>query len=178
MTMASDPTRRTAIHSGWSFREAKADNDDESWRPVSQFPTTIHQDLLHHGLIPDPTRDLNAQDVQCVGEKAWAYRTTFGKPAFNGSGARHVLVFDGLDTFVIIKLNDVEILRTDNMFLQYRLDVTDLLEADNVLELTFLSAFLEGKQLEKDQGFKNLFWNGDSSRMKVRKIGCHYGWDW
>ena len=48
----------------------------------------------------------------------------------------------------------------------------------HALDIVFDSALLTRKKLEKEQGFKNLFWNGDSSRMNVRKIGCHFGWDW
>jgi len=78
-----------------------------------------------------------------------------------------------------VKLNGKTILEADNMFLEYRVSVTDvLIEGDNDIEIIFDSAFLRGRELEEQQGFKNEFWNGDSSRLNVRKIGCHYGWDW
>lgn len=172
---------RTNIHDGWTFKQA--DKPDSDFRPVAQFPTVIHLDLLHHGLIPDPPKDRNSELIQWVGEKQWLYKTSFTSPqAPVGSGkASHTMVFDGLDTYANISLNGKEIANTANMFLQYRVNVTDTLNpagGDNTLELLFDSAFLEGKRLEKAQGYKNLFWNGDSCRMNVRKIGCHFGWDW
>jgi beta-mannosidase len=174
--MASIRLSRTFINADWTFKQA--DSTENSFLPVAQSPTTIHLGLLHHKRIPDPTRDLNSEEVQWVGEKAWIYRTTFSLRSANKE-VRIALVFDGLDTYAAITLNGVEIGKTDNMFLQYRIDATEHIRAgSNELQLRFESAFLVGKELEKKQGFKNLFWNGDSSRMNVRKIGCHYGWDW
>ncbi|KAF2095313.1 glycoside hydrolase family 2 protein [Rhizodiscina lignyota] len=171
---------RTPIDSGWQFKE---DEENETkFLPVTSFPTVIHLDLLGHGKIPEPPKDRNSEVIQWVGEKKWLYRTDFNTPkASRGSRyAKQVLVFDGLDTFCTITLNGKEIQKTANMFLQYRVEVTDALREDgkNRLELLFDSALLEGKRLEEEQGFKNLFWNGDSCRMNVRKIGCHFGWDW
>ncbi|KAL7923934.1 glycoside hydrolase family 2 protein [Trichoderma austrokoningii] len=172
---------RTSIHDGWTFKQA--DRPDSAFRSVAHFPTVIHLDLLHHGLIPDPPKDRNSELIQWVGEKQWLYKTSFASPqAPAGTGKTcHVMVFDGLDTYAKISLNGKEIASTANMFLQYRVDVTAALKpagGENTLELLFDSAFLEGKRLEKAQGYKNLFWNGDSCRMNVRKIGCHFGWDW
>jgi beta-mannosidase len=69
---------RLPISTGWYFKNAKG--SDDTILPVSQFPTTIHQDLLHHGKIVDPFLDSNEPQVQWVGEEAWTYRTTFSKP--------------------------------------------------------------------------------------------------
>ncbi|KAG6861004.1 hypothetical protein C0995_005024 [Termitomyces sp. Mi166 len=47
----------------------------------------------------------------------------------------------------------------------------------NELLLTFESAFLKGRDIEK-QHEKLALWNGDSSRLHVRKAQYNYGWDW
>jgi beta-mannosidase len=169
---------RTDINTGWTFKQA--DDPASKFLPVAQFPTTIHLDLLHHGLIPEPSQDRNSEVIQWVGEAQWLYTTRFRSPQESTSAA-HILVLDGLDTYAKITLNGKEVANTANMFLQYRVDVTKDLNAageENNLSILFDSAFLEGKRLEKEQGYKNLFWNGDSCRMNVRKIGCHFGWDW
>lgn len=174
---------RTYVHDGWTFKQAN--KPDLGFRPVAQFPTVIHLDLLHHGLIPDPPKDRNSELIQWVGERQWVYKTSFVSPqppsSSSGGKVSHTMVFDGLDTYAKITLNGKAIANTANMFLQYRVDVTETLKpagAENTLVLRFDSAFLEGKRLERAQGYKNLFWNGDSCRMNVRKIGCHFGWDW
>ncbi|KAG0652219.1 mannanase B [Hyphodiscus hymeniophilus] len=165
---------RVPLSTGWQFKQA---DTKEEFLPVHKFPTTNHLDLLYHKKIPDPTKDLNSDNIQWVGEKPWQYQTTFD---YDGDDAENLfLVFEGLDTHASISLNGELLLKTDNMFLEYRVDVTGKVKKlKNVLDILFESTFLIGKELEKAQGFKNLFWNGDSSRMNVRKIPCHYGWDW
>jgi beta-mannosidase len=169
--------QRQSLQDGWRFRQL--DDTQSTLRDVAQFPTVIHLDLLHHGLIPEPSQDRNSELIQWVGEAHWLYTTTFDVKGDPTDYAKHILVFEGLDTYAHINLNGQRIADAANMFLEYRVDVGHLLKSkDNKLEIVFDPAILVGRALEKKQGFKNLFWNGDSSRMNVRKIGCHFGWDW
>lgn len=162
------------IDRNWQFKQA--DKEDASYLPVAQFPTNVHLDLLHHGLIPDPFMGKNETDVQWVGEAAWLYRTTFPSPHVS-SGEKAVLAFDGLDTFATVVFNGTNILETDNMFIPEREDVTDLLvsEGENELIITFDSAYLRGwKRVEKYPDHKWGCWNGDNSRLAVRKAQYHW----
>ncbi|KAG6023820.1 Beta-mannosidase B [Claviceps citrina] len=173
------PVRVTIpIDENWQFKQA--DKDDSSYRPVSRFPTHIHLDLTHHKVIPDPYEGQNEKDVQWIGETAWVYRTWFPTPEV-GSNAMAVLAFDGLDTFATVVLNGTTILETDNMFLSVRKEVTALLNkgGDNELVITFDAAYLRGwKEVEKQPHHKWGCWNGDNSRLGVRKSQYHWGWDW
>lgn len=169
------------VSSNWEFRQA--DKEDSKFLPVSQFPTNVHLDLLHHGLIPDPFIGKNELDVQWVGEAKWTYRTTFPTPEELEGKAKAVLAFDGLDTFATVVLNGKTILETDNMFTPERVEVTEVLvgkgEESNELVITFDSAYLRGWHLvEKHPDHKWGCWNGDSSRLAVRKAQYHWGWDW
>ncbi|KAK1569380.1 family 2 glycosyl hydrolase [Colletotrichum navitas] len=175
-TMAS----RTVIpiDKNWQFKQA--DKDDSELLAVSQFPTNIHLDLIHHNVIPDPFIGKNELDVQWVGERQWLYRTAFAAEAVP-AGARAVLAFEGLDTFATVVLNGKTILETDNMFTPERVDVTSVLRKDgyNELVITFDSAYLRGwKLVEKHPDHKWGCWNGDNSRLAVRKAQYHWGWDW
>lgn len=163
----------TPIDKGWTFKQA----DDESFEflPVAQFPTNVHLDLIHHKIIPDPFIGKNENDVQWVGEKAWIYKTTFATPKVDG--AKAILAFDGLDTYATVTLNGKEILKTENMFIPERVDVTENLESEeeNVLEITFDSTWFIGKKLvEKYPDHHWGCWNGDPSRLAVRKAQYHY----
>jgi len=164
--------RKITIDSGWQFKEAA--KPDSDFLPVSQFPTNIHLDLLHHKLIPDPFIGKNELDVQWVGEKQWLYRTSFNAD-YDGK-AKASLAFDGLDTFATVRLNGKVILETDNMFLPERVDVSKSLNAgENSLEITFDSAYLRGwKLVEKHPDHKWGCWNGDISRLAVRKAQYHW----
>ncbi|KAI9764682.1 MAG: Beta-mannosidase B [Geoglossum umbratile] len=178
--------RRTVkpLSRDWLFKQA--DDEDSVYRPVAQFPTNIHLDLIANGLIPDPFFAKNEKEVQWVGEKSWVYRTQFASPPIRSSSGvqrKVVLAFEGLDTYATVVLNGTEILKTDNMFIPERVEVTGLLYREdqmlNVLEITFESAFLVGKRIpEMHPGHHWGCWNGDPSRLAVRKAQYHYGWDW
>lgn len=162
------------IDKNWQFRQA--DKEDSKPLPVSQFPTNVHLDLIHHGIIPDPFIGKNELDVQWIGEAQWLYKTTFASGAVP-DGAKAVLAFDGLDTFATVVLNGRTILETDNMFTPERVDVTSVLkrDGDNELEITFHSAYLRGwKLVEKYPDHKWGCWNGDNSRLAVRKAQYHW----
>ena len=169
--------QRLPISSGWSFK--KTNSSDATLLPVSQFPTTIHQDLIHHGKIVDPFLDANEPHVQWVGEEAWTYRTSFLKPRIESEDLKFELVFEGLDTHSTIFINSKEIKKTANMYLEYRVDISELVEENNELEIRFESTFLIGRRMEKEAETKPLFChNGDQSRLQVRKAPYSYGWDW
>ncbi|CAN8101195.1 unnamed protein product [Discula destructiva] len=165
------------VNKNWEFKQA---DGDAKFLPVAQFPTNVHLDLMHHKLIPDPYMGKNELDVQWVGERAWVYRTTFATPAKIAKGSKAVLAFDGLDTFAVVVLNGKTVLESDNMFTPERVDVTDrLVEGDNELVITFDSAYLRGwKEVEKHPKHEWGCWNGDSSRLAVRKAQYEFGWDW
>ncbi|OJD28359.1 hypothetical protein ACJ73_00230 [Blastomyces percursus] len=174
------PERRViALNEGWIFKQA--DDEKAQFLSVSQFPTNVHLDLMHHGLIPDPFIGKNELAVQWVGEKPWVYKTSFDNPPLR-DGEKAVLAFDGLDTHATVLLNDTKVLETENMFIPERVDVTELLresKGSNVLTITFASTFLFGKKI-KEQHPEHRWgcWNGDCSRLAVRKAQYHYGWDW
>ncbi|CAG9954940.1 unnamed protein product [Clonostachys rosea f. rosea IK726] len=172
------PRQVFPIDKNWEFKQA--DKEDAKYLSVGQFPTNVHLDLLHHKLIPDPFIGKNENQVQWVGEAQWVYRTTFSSPEV-GDGAKAVLAFDGLDTFATVVLNGEKILETDNMFIPERVDVTKILKSqgENELIINFDSAYLRGcKLVEKYPDHKWGCWNGDVSRLAVRKSQFHWGWDW
>lgn len=171
---AMTPRKVIPINQGWQFKEAE--KGDSSYLAVSQFPTHVHLDLLHHKLIPDPNIGKNELDVQWVGERAWVYKTTFPSPKL-ADGGKAVLAFDGLDTFATVVLNGNTILKTDNMFIPERVDVTGVLsdEGDNDLVITFDIAYFRGWDVvDKHPDHKWGCWNGDESRLGVRKSQYHW----
>lgn len=97
------------------------------------------------------------------------------------NGQRNVLVFDGLDTFATVRLNGKVILESDNMFVSHRVDTTHLLNRKdgNVLEIEFASALFEARKIkDAHPEHKWVGFNGEMSRLAVRKAQYHFGWDW
>lgn len=130
--------------------------------------------------IPDPSRDLNELDVQWVGEKGWTYRYTFTAPQ-KQEDDRIALVFEGLDTFVRVQLNGMNILQSENMFVPQHIDVTHALDfsASNMLGLVFDSALLRARDIRREHPEHNYFGHlGEVERLGTRKAPYHWGWDW
>ncbi|PVH72735.1 glycoside hydrolase family 2 protein [Cadophora sp. DSE1049] len=170
------------IDKNWTFKQG--DNKDSKFLPVAQFPTNVHLDLIANNIIADPFIGKNENDVQWIGEVPWIYKTTFPSPSLSEkerATAKAVIAFDGLDTYATVVLNGKEILKTESMFIPERVDVTTFLkkEGDNELEITFESAYLKGCAIvEKYPDHHWGCWNGDTSRLAVRKAQYHWGWDW
>ncbi|CAG9950635.1 unnamed protein product [Clonostachys rosea f. rosea IK726] len=166
----------TQTLAGWSWRRH---GSDEEWHASAHSkPTTeIFVDLLDANVIPDPFLDQNEGHVQWVGETDWEYRCEFLHEP-NSSHSRQDLVFQGLDTYATVFLNERPILSSSNMFHCHRVDVRDVLKRDvNTLRIVFRSALLEGRALQEKHGKYRAF-NGEGSRLHVRKAAYHYGWDW
>ncbi|KAG4424205.1 Beta-mannosidase B [Cadophora malorum] len=169
------------IDKNWTFKQG--DNKDSKFLPVAQFPTNVHLDLIANNIIADPFIGKNENDVQWIGEVPWVYKTTFPSPSLSEkerATVKAVIAFDGLDTYATVVLNGKEILKTESMFIPERVDVTTYLkEGDNELEITFESAYLKGCAIvEKYPDHHWGCWNGDTSRLAVRKAQYHWGWDW
>jgi beta-mannosidase len=163
------------IDQNWQFKQVKQDASD--YLSVSQFPTMVHLDLMHHKLIPDPNIGKNELQVQWVGETAWVYKTSFKSPEVSDKSLA-VLAFEGLDTFATVWLNGEKILTTENMFIAERVDVTKILKGEgeeNDLVIEFDSAYFRGSMLvERDTTHKWGCWNGETSRLAVRKAQYHW----
>lgn len=121
-----------------------------------EFPTTVpggvYSDLMNTNIIDDIFTFYNDNDTVWVGTINWTYALNFtGKfrdmSKLNSDHTNwfkipvdptlldfeHVnLVFDGVDTFADVVLNDVIIGATENMFVRYIYDVKDILKVSDV----------------------------------------------
>jgi beta-mannosidase len=131
--------------------------------------------------IPDPFLGFNELKAEWVADKAWAYKVQLPDIEEPNDGIAYVLAFDGLDTFATVKLNDDVVLESDNMFTPHRVDITQRVKPreKNVLEIVFASARLEAIKIrEQHPEHEWVGFNGDMSRLAVRKAQYHWGWDW
>ncbi|OOO13015.1 glycoside hydrolase family 2 immunoglobulin domain protein beta-sandwich [Aspergillus oryzae] len=169
------------LSQGWQFRDA-SDSSPEAWRSVSNVPTVVHLDLIEQGVIPDPFIGMNELQVQWVGERDWIYRVEFVPPKLD-AGQRCDLLFEGLDTIATVKLNGELILKSDNMFIPHRVDITKHLMPKSssvmTLDILFESALLCGRERVKQHPeHRFITHQTEAGRSSVRKAGYHWGWDW
>src|SRR5690606_12245242 len=100
-----------SLNEDWEFSEA----EKTDWQPAS-VPGTVQGDLLKLGKIPDPFLKNNEDSIQCISEKDWQYRKHFSLPEKTLNREKHFLLFEGLDTYADVFLNDSLILATNNAF--------------------------------------------------------------
>ncbi|HEV7891536.1 MAG TPA: glycoside hydrolase family 2 protein [Pyrinomonadaceae bacterium] len=164
------------LDNGWTFRE---DGKGE-WRKAT-VPGSVHTDLLANRLIEDPFYRDNEPKLQWIGKTDWEYRTTFDVPAAT-LARRHVeLVFDGLDTYATVFINDRAVLEADNMFRTWRVDARPNLKAgSNTLRVVFRSPINEILPRMKTLGYELPAVNdqGEKTSPHTRKAPYQYGWDW
>ncbi len=130
--------------------------------------------------MTDPFFNFNELDIGWVGTKSWIYRTRFYIPPLD-SHSKAVLVFEGLDTFALVRLDGKVILSSENMYISHRVDVTNFCKptAQHELEIEFDSALVKARQIKRSHAdHKWTCFNGDPARLAVRKAQYHWGWDW
>ena len=174
---ASAQSQTYVLDKGWEFSQAGSNE----WMSA-RVPGTVHQDLLDHGRLPDPFYGMNEQKVQWVEKEDWLYRTVFTVTADQLKSDAAWLTFEGLDTYADVYLNGSLLLKADNMFVDHKLAVKDVLrEGENRLMIRFRSPVEETAPQWDMDGFNYPADNDHSEkRMSVytRKAPYSYGWDW
>jgi beta-mannosidase len=138
---AAQPTSRV-IDSGWEFRAiSNTDRADvKEWHPA-QVPGVVQTDLLRNRLIAEPFLQDNEFKLQWIGLTDWEYRTQLPVDAATLAHSHVDLVFEGLDTFADVYVNDNAVLHTDNMFRRWSVPAKALLRpGNNSLRIVFHSA--------------------------------------
>ncbi|MBT8728203.1 glycoside hydrolase family 2 protein [Bacteroides uniformis] len=171
------------LHEGWKFRQARLTN----WYPDT-VPGVVHTDLLQNKIIEDPFFRLNERGLQWIDKEDWVYETCFTLAADMMRKENMELVFEGLDTYADVYLNDECILKADNMFRCWSIPVRQYIrEENNILKVYFHSpvkidvpkwdALPYQYPASNDQSENGGLFNKKIS-IFARKAGYHYGWDW
>ena len=186
--VAAQATSR-ALEAKWEFRTiSKTDRAElQDWHPA-QVPGVVQTDLLKDGLIPDPFYQDNDTKLQWIGLTDWEYRTTFEADAAT-LGHDHVdLVFEGLDTYADVYVNDQAVLHADNMFRRWRVPVKGILKSGpNNLRVVFHSPIESMIPKVKALPYilpaiSTAINTGNEENIATspytRKAPYQYGWDW
>ena len=171
------------LHEGWKFRQARLTN----WYPAT-VPGVVHTDLLQNKIIEDPFFRLNERGLQWIDKEDWVYETCFTLAADMMRKENMELVFEGLDTYADVYLNDECILKANNMFRRWSIPVRQYIrEENNILKVYFHSpvkidvpkwdALPYQYPASNDQSENGGLFNKKIS-IFARKAGYHYGWAW
>src|SRR5450432_2593741 len=145
-------------------------------------PGCVHTDLLRAGKIADPFYGTNEKDQQWIERTDWEYRTSLAADDALLAHERVELVFRGLDTFAEVLVNGHSVLRADNMFRSWRVDVRrQLVKGDNKVLVRFRSPLAAVKPAYDKLPYRLPAINDQADEMLsmfARKAPYHYGWDW
>ncbi|MGC1636363.1 MAG: glycoside hydrolase family 2 protein, partial [Candidatus Acidiferrales bacterium] len=172
----------------WEFHAvSNTDNAQlKEWHPA-EVPGVVQTDLLHDGLIPDPFYQDNDTRLQWIGLTDWEYRTTFDVDAATLAHDHVDLVFEGLDTYADVYVNEQLVLHSDNMFRHWRVPAKTLLKAGpNTLRIVFHSPI--ESMIPKVKALPYILpsvtshMTGNEEDIATapytRKAPYQYGWDW
>ena len=170
------PQMRVSLDSGWQFREI----NKSEWLPAT-VPGCVHTDLISNKVIDDPFYRDNEKRLQWIGKTDWEYQTTFSVSAETFKRQNIEIVFQGLDTYASVFLNDMPILEADNMFRTWRVDVKGSVKpGQNTLRIRFRSPINEILPLmaKLDYELPAVNDQGEKTSPYTRKAPYQYGWDW
>src|SRR5579862_7566532 len=164
-------------NAGVAARAFDAANSDDGWIKV-EAPGDVYLALSAAGRIPDPFGDRAEKACAWVKDREWWWRTDFEAPQIV-EDQRHILEFQGLDTFATIWLNGETIGRSENMFRAVRFDVTARVRpGKNRLAVCFRPPY----SAVIDQAMPTWPIISDSiketKRNFIRKAQFGWGWDW
>lgn len=155
--------KKVYINNGWKLRGKCAESINVT------VPGCVHTDLLNNGIIEDYFWRDNAQKSMWIENEDWTYYCEFEAK----SGKQVYLVFEGLDTYADIYLNEVLVGKAEDMFIPYEFNVSDILkDGNNALEVKFRSPIKEVETMPKRKGAFT------SERINTRRMQCTYYWDW
>jgi beta-mannosidase len=176
------------LEAKWEFRAIGNTDRAElkDWHPA-QVPGVVQTDLLSNKLIPDPFYQDNDTRLQWIGLTDWEYRTTFDADAAMLAHEHVDLVFEGLDTYADVYVNEQVVLHSDNMFRRWRISAKGLLKAGpNTLRVVFHSPI--ESMIPKVKALPYILPSvtshntGNEENIATapytRKAAYQYGWDW
>jgi len=166
------------IDRGWEFRQVAPSPNTMGgmWRPA-QVPGDVHLDLLRNKLIPDPFYRDNEGKLQWIEGASWEYRTTINITPEILKKPNLELVFDGLDAYAEVYLNDSKVLTANNMFRIWRVNAKPCLRVGaNELRVVFPSPDKAAAHAAAADPWR--LKTHVEEKTYVRKAAYEYGWDW
>ncbi len=150
---------------------------NENWTVIpATVPGNVELDLLAAGVIENPEVGNNIFDLRKYEAYQWWYSREFKTPQFDDD-ERVEIVFDGLDCFGAIWINNTLVGETDNMLISHSFDITDLLNpnGNNTLFVRINPAVPEAQKhtigVIGTRAYANV------EQFYVRKAPHMYGWD-
>lgn len=155
---------------GWWSGICYTEDGKEEFSFDGAVPGCVHTDLMGNKIDKDIYYRDNADHCQWIESRDWKYTKTFN---LDKLPEKALLVFEGLDVYADVYLNDTLIGEASNMFVAHKFNIAELLRVgENSISVYFHSAINMVKGLEECKGAFT------TERIHTRRIQCTYGWDW
>jgi len=164
------------ITENWVFYE----NGSQKQYPAA-VPGSVHLDLLNNDLIPEPFYSDHEEILKWIEEKNWTYHTHFQVADMDLEKDHIYLVFEGLDTYAKVFLNEQLILSSQNMFVKHQVDVKGIIAENNELRIEFQSTVNTAEPLYDAHSIQLPAGNDRNEKatsVYTRKAPYQFGWDW
>ncbi len=142
----------------------------------AKVPGNVELDLWAAGHIKNPEVGNHIYDLRKYEAYQWWYFRSFQTPEFS-QGDHVELVFDGIDCMGTVWVNDSLVGKADNMFIEYRFDVTRYLKPGGENEVCIRidpAVFEARKYFNAEVGARKY---SRVEQVHVRKAPHMYGWD-
>ncbi len=170
---------RIDLDCGWQLARLPQAEDPAAWIPAT-VPGTVLISYLENGMLPDPNFGENFQYISdSYFLSPFVYRTQFRVPEGWRSGEadeRIRLHFDGINWKADVVFNGQAVGRIEGAFTDASFDITPLLEADNLLEVTVYPPDHPGMTKENTQ--THCATNGGILGADNPTFHASIGWDW
>lgn len=161
---------RLNLNDGWKFRKA---NSNDPWLKAN-VPGTVISDLEQNGTIDNPFNSCNHENLKWIDETEWEYSLDFVMPSYFSESNELELVFEGLDTYAEVFLNEKQILVAYNMFRKWKVDVTKSIAiGKNSIRVVFHPV---SKLIDKERVSVGVELPGGEWAY-ARKAAFQFGWD-
>jgi len=159
------------LNKNWQFKSTNT----EIWHSAI-VPGSVHTNLIKTKQIENPFYANNEQKLQWIDTLNWEYNCQFNidKTLFNKK--KIDLVFDGLDTYAFVYVNDELLMTTNNMFVEWVCNIKPVAKlGTNNFRIVFNSAKKITDNIAK-ANLPNVY--PDNNRVYARKAQYQFGWDW
>ncbi len=161
--------RKISLNGQWELYDVETGE-----KYSAQVPGDINYDMYVNKDMPPMYVDENYK-LYRFAEKDFTYKKSFELSKEDVSYDHIYLVFQGIDTYAEIYVNDNLIGKTDNAFIGYKFDVKDYAKEGINTLIVKMSATMRYYHAANVDGYSALF---TQKRILLRRPQCHYGWDW
>ncbi len=148
----------------------------------ANVPGSVFEELINHGIIPDPFYGMHENEMSWIYEAEWEYYVEFDLPFELSEDEDLSLTFQGIDTFATVYFNDEKIGIAKNMHREYDFPIMSrelVRKRGNRLRICFQSAVNVARDQWEKEGAKQ--WSSVDTLPGVyflRKAQYSFGWDW